>query len=116
MKRIPLFVITAFVLTLPPMAAAQPVLSPGTYTVFDSNGMPSSIEAIVSSLHNVDALFLGELHDDSVGHAVQYEIFRRAVVQYASQRKMALSLEMFERDVQTVVDEYLSGLITEAIS
>ena len=28
-------------------------------------------------------------------------------------RAVALSLEMFERDVQTVVDEYLAGLITE---
>lgn len=84
------------------------------YKVFDGKGTPSSLAAIVKAMDGADAIFLGEQHDDSVGHSLEFEIFRRAVDEYAARRKVALSMEMFERDVQIVVDEYLSGQITEA--
>lgn len=83
------------------------------FTVYSGKGAESSIEAIVEALENSDVVFLGELHDDSVGHAVQFEIFRRALEKFAASRQITLSLEMFERDTQTVIDEYLAGLITE---
>ena len=82
--------------------------------VFDGKGNPASVEQIVKALSENEVVFLGELHDDAVGHAVQMEIFQRAVAEYAADRKVALSLEMFERDVQIIVNEYLSGLISEA--
>ena len=83
------------------------------FTVFDGNGNQSSLAAIVKAMDRADAIFLGEQHDDSVGHALEFEIFKQAVAQYAVRRNVALSMEMFERDVQIVVDEYLSGQITE---
>lgn len=84
------------------------------YTVFDGKGNPSSLAAIVKAMDNADAIFLGEQHDDAVGHSLEFEIFKQAVTVYAARRKVALSMEMFERDVQIVVDEYLNGQITEA--
>jgi len=87
--------------------------SPEKYTVFTGKGAPSSIAEIVKALEDTDVVFLGELHDDAVGHAVQYEIFKQAVEQYSPRRRVTLSLEMFESDVQIVLDEYLKGLITE---
>src|SRR5688572_1987683 len=81
------------------------------FRVFDSKGNPASMDAVISAIPENDVIFLGELHDDAVGHAIQFEIFRRVVEQHAAGRKVALSLEMFERDVQIVVDEYLAGLI-----
>ena len=92
---------------------AQVSVTAENYRVYDGQGNPSSIEAIVKSLDSVDAVFLGEQHDDAVAHALQAEIFKQAVTQYLSTRKVALSLEMFERDVQMVVNEYLNGQITE---
>lgn len=83
------------------------------FRIFSGTGVESSIGAIVNSLENADVVFLGELHDDSVGHAVQFEIFRDAVERYAATRPITLSLEMFERDTQIVIDEYLAGLISE---
>lgn len=71
------------------------------------------MEQVVKALDAADVLFLGEEHNDPVTHAIEAEIFKRAVDQYSAKRKVALSLEMFERDVQIVVDEYLSGLISE---
>lgn len=84
-----------------------------SFSVFDSNGNPSDIGAIVERAGSEDVVFLGELHDDSVGHAVEADIFRRIVERYSGERNVYLSLEMFERDVQIVLDEYLQGLITE---
>ena len=85
----------------------------GKFTVFTGQGQPSSIEEIVSSLGSADVVFLGELHDDSVGHAIQLEIFKQAIEKYGAKRRVTLSLEMFERDVQMMVDEYLAGQISE---
>ena len=95
-------------------ATAQIPFSEDQIRVFDSKGNPSSIDQIIQAIGENEAVFLGEQHDDAVGHAVQMEIFKRAVEKYSADRKVALSLEMFERDIQVVVDEYLKGLITEA--
>lgn len=85
----------------------------GKFTVFTGKGQPSSIDEIMKSLENADVVFLGEFHDDAVAHALQLEIFKRAIDQYGAKRRVTLSLEMFERDVQTVLNEYLAGQIPE---
>jgi uncharacterized iron-regulated protein len=63
-----------------------------------------------AAVAEVDVVFLGELHDDATTHALQLWLLQEAVV---LERPMALGLEMFERDVQIVVDEYLAGTIRE---
>jgi uncharacterized iron-regulated protein len=102
--------LTAIVLLIVP-AFAQ--VDQSKYTVFDGKGNPASLKQIIDSLQDADVVFLGELHDDSVGHAVQMAIFENAYSAYGPKRPVVLSLEMFERDVQTVLDEYLSDLISE---
>jgi uncharacterized iron-regulated protein len=71
----------------------------------------------VDALERADVLFVGETHDNPVAHLLEAELLRRADEAYGPssprRRAVALSLEMFERDVQTVLDEYLAGLITE---
>ncbi len=84
------------------------------FRAFDAKGNPVTIDQIVAAAGVNEAVFLGEQHDDAVGHAIQAEIFRRIVAKYSPERKVALSLEMFERDVQIIVDEYWRGLISEA--
>ena len=83
------------------------------YSVFDRSGNAASLDKIVESLDGVDVIFLGEFHDDAIAHAIQLELFRAAHKRHGSTRNVALSLEMFERDVQSILDEYLAGLITE---
>ncbi len=106
-------IFTLFFTMMSVAVGAQISVTAENYRVYDGQGNASSVEAIVNALDGVDVVFLGEQHDDAVAHALQAEIFRQAVVQYLSKRKVALSLEMFERDVQIVVDEYLKGQITE---
>ena len=88
-------------------------MSDGKYTIFDGKGNPQTIDKIIEQAGKSDVVFLGENHDDAVAHALQMQIFKVAFDKYSKQKKLTLSLEMFERDVQTVLDEYLNGLITE---
>src|SRR2546423_1782436 len=100
---------------LAPAAAAQ--APEAHYRAFDSKGRAVKLSEIVDALEQADVLIVGETHDDPVAHLIEAELLRRADEHYAGgpspKRTLALSLEMFERDVQTVLDEYLAGLITE---
>lgn len=83
------------------------------YRIFDSKGTPFAFDELIASCGEADAVFLGEYHDDAVGHAFQFEVFQAVVNRLNAERKIILSLEMFERDVQVVLNEYLVGQITE---
>lgn len=88
--------------------------SEDSYRIFDATGSPVNINAVIEQIGKSDVVFLGEQHDDAVAHALQLKIFTIANEKYGSQRNLVLSLEMFERDVQTVINEYLKNQITEA--
>jgi uncharacterized iron-regulated protein len=79
------------------------------FSVWTGSGERSSMSALMASAVNQSIVVLGETHYDAVAHKLQEIIFSRL----ASVRPATLSLEMFERDVQHVLDEYLNGLIRE---
>lgn len=86
--------------------------SPGGYKIYTSDGAPAGLADVVLAAEEADVVFIGEVHDDAIAHALQDSIWQR-LVERSEGRDVALSLEMFERDVQPVLDEYLSGAITE---
>lgn len=88
---------------------APPVITAEHYRVYRGDGTPASLEEILSRAKSANAVFLGEQHDDPVAHHLEAELFRKL----AEQGKAQLAMEMFESDTQSVVDEYLAGLITE---
>lgn len=69
-----------------------------------------SIRELVQSVNHTAVLFFGEDHNDSIAHYLEDSIYKALVQQYG---KVALSMEMFETDCQTVLNEYLEGFITE---
>ncbi|MGI9054902.1 MAG: ChaN family lipoprotein [Pyrinomonadaceae bacterium] len=83
------------------------------FRIFDAKGNQQSFDQIIEEIKKSDVVFLGENHDDTVAHALQFEIFKAAFEKYGKEKKITLSLEMFERDVQTVLNEYLNSLISE---
>ena len=111
MQKIILTLLFLCFATIPAMTQIE--LSADKYRIFDKSGNPATMQQILDSVGQNDVIFLGEQHDDAVGHALQFEIFKATVEKYSANRKVALSMEMFERDVQVVVNEYLAGLITE---
>ncbi|MCJ7630493.1 MAG: ChaN family lipoprotein [Longimicrobiales bacterium] len=100
-------------------AAAQIPDYTNHFRVFTGEGEPASLEDIVQAMNGVDAVLVGEIHTDPIGHWIETELFRKALAlagvgeEAGALRSVALSLEMFERDVQGIVDEYLRDLITE---
>ena len=72
----------------------------------------SDFEAMLAKLATYDVVFLGEQHDDPRTHQLQ-----AAVLEGIARRRtgpVVLALEMFERDVQPGLDDYLAGRTPEA--
>lgn len=92
------------------LAVSAPVGAEAMYRVAGPDGKASSLQAIADAMAHADVVYLGEEHNDEVGHRVEAELLRLAA---GENRPVALSLEMFEQDVQPVVDEYLADLIRD---
>jgi uncharacterized iron-regulated protein len=102
------------VVTILAQAAAAAPLPPPEYVpqrVYDTRrGAFTDFESMVADLARADVVFVGEQHDDARTHRLE-----EALLGGLRRRKItpAVSLEMFERDVQGVVDRYLAGSIAE---
>ena len=70
-----------------------------------------TIDSVLANMGKADVLFFGEEHNDSTCHVLEYILFQKLAEKYSG--KVALSMEMFETDCQTVLNEYLEGLIRE---
>jgi len=80
------------------------------FAVFRGDGAQSSLAELLAEAASSDVVLLGECHDDPVAHHLEAFL----LISLAAVRpEVVLSLEMFERDVQLVLDEYLAGAIRE---
>ena len=84
----------------------------GAFRVYTGDGRPASLPELVTALGSVSVLLVGEEHDDSIAHRVQLLMLEEGLRRWQP-RPVVLSLEMFEQDVQEVVDEYVGGFIAE---
>ena len=71
----------------------------------------ANINDIVDDMKNNDVLFYGEEHNDSVTHYLENKIFETLFQKYSN--VITLSMEMFDRDVQPIMNEYLTSDIRE---
>lgn len=94
------------------LAAEQDGLSKDNYVIYSSAlGQTVTVETIIDELIDTDIIIFGEEHNDSVTHYLQFRLLETAYEKYG--RKVTLSMEMFDRDVQVVLDEYLDNMISE---
>lgn len=91
-----------------PVAESVGIDSP-FLSVFTRSGQRVSLAEVISAARTADVVLVGETHDDPVAH--QLELYLLASLHQS--RPCALSMEMFESDVQGVLDEYMAGLIEE---
>ena len=82
----------------------------GTRVLDAARGAEISLGAMLDELAGADVVFVGEQHDDPATHRLEL-----AVLEGLSRRgrPVTLSLEMFERDVQPALDDYLAGRASE---
>ncbi len=81
------------------------------HRIYAGDGAEAAFDAMIADLSEADVVFLGEEHDNDVGHRLQLETVRAL---HAARPELVISLEQFEADVQGVLDLYLAGGIDEA--
>ena len=99
------------IVLLPFSSFCQDILSTH-YKIYNTQTQKlSTVDEIVAAMQKADVLFFGEEHNDSTAHQLEYLLLDKLSGTYPG--KTALSMEMFETDCQTVLNEYLAGLIRE---
>ena len=93
-----------------PMEGAPQTSPPIHRLIHSRTGKEMSLAQVADELASRDVVYFGELHDNVAGHQVYAELAKLL----ADRRPdFVLSMEMFERDVQGVVNDYLRGRIDE---
>jgi len=115
MKR--LFSVLAFLpLLLLPFSSTSGILAEApkepVYRIIHSRtGKELTLAQLADELSARDLVYFGELHDNVAGHRVYAELAKLLV---EKRPDFVLSMEMFERDVQGVVNDFLRGRLDEA--
>lgn len=91
--------------------ASSAPLSNGYRVVAPAGVAEESPSVMIERLSRADVVFFGEQHDDPETHRAEAELLEAIG---RSGRPVVLSLEMFERDVQPVLDDYLAGRTSES--
>lgn len=81
------------------------------YQIFDKKGKLVTYEEMIKQTTEANVVLFGELHDNPIAHWLELEYTKDMHV--AKNGKIMLGAEMFERDNQLLLNEYLDGLIEE---
>ncbi len=77
------------------------------YQFYDQKGKEIKTEKLVKELADYDVVFFGENHNNSINHWLQLKVTEALFAQKNGQ--LILGAEMFERDNQPQLNQYLSG-------
>jgi uncharacterized iron-regulated protein len=106
------FAAAVFVGLLAQATSAQPIApSYVPQRVYDTRrGAFTDFESMLADLARAEVIFVGEQHGDANTHRLEL-----AILEGLSRRQVpvAVSLEMFERDTQVALDEFLAGSKSE---
>ncbi|MFV0268454.1 MAG: ChaN family lipoprotein [Draconibacterium sp.] len=81
------------------------------YLLFDKDGKKVKYEKMLKQIQEVDVVLFGELHDNPISHWLQLELTKD--LYELKGKNLVLGAEMFESDNQVILDEYLSGKISQ---
>jgi uncharacterized iron-regulated protein len=82
-----------------------------TYKIYSKNSREAiSIENLAEEISNYDVIFFGEFHENTLLHSLEIELLKAL---WQKNPRIAVSMEMFERDAQNSLDEYLKNKISE---
>jgi len=116
MKRAVLTVVAVFAAAVVVRSADRTVVRDGQtiyvpHRVFDTaRGTFADFEVMLADLARADVVFVGEQHDDPNTHRLELMLVQGLA---RRNRPVTVSLEMFERDVQASLTEWLGGRMTD---
>ncbi len=105
MKR---FLISIVLLGIVPVLFAQ---NPSAYKIFTSDGKPVSYQQMINQLTKANVVFFGEQHNNPIAHWLELRVTKSLFDKTRGQ--IVQGAEMFEADVQLILNEYLNGFIRE---
>ncbi|MFC1492962.1 ChaN family lipoprotein [candidate division KSB1 bacterium] len=107
-----LFGCSASTVQIPDTTPDIPVINSNHYRILKNDGLEEmDLSGLIEELNGADVVFIGESHNDPVAHYIEFEVVKRFSDRYG---KTAVSMEMFERDVQYILDEYMKGYVQES--
>lgn len=77
------------------------------YRLYNSEGKEVNYSKMMEELADADIVFFGELHNNPIAHWLELEITKDLYT--LRDGELILAAEMFERDDQLIIDEYLSA-------
>ncbi|MCG9648874.1 ChaN family lipoprotein [Vibrio brasiliensis] len=80
------------------------------YQLYTPANQPISVSSLPTVLTDADVILIGEWHTHSAIHRFQTDIVKQLVL---DNPQLALSMEQFSRDKQSVIDAYLNGEVGE---
>jgi uncharacterized iron-regulated protein len=81
------------------------------FKIYDKEGKETEYSEMVSSALKNQVVLFGELHNNPISHFLQIKLTKDL---YASSgNNLTLAAEMFEADEQIILNEYISGKISE---
>lgn len=81
------------------------------YQLFDKEGKKIKYEKMLKEIAAADVVFFGELHNNPICHWLQLEVTQDLFT--ARDGNLILGAEMFERDNQLILSEYLTEKISK---
>ncbi len=81
------------------------------YNIFNKEGKDIKYEKLLKVAEDADIVLFGESHDNPVSHWLQLEL-TKDLFNFRNDN-LVLGAEMFESDNQVILNEYLSGLISQ---
>lgn len=83
------------------------------YRIFDGQKAKSiDYDKMIKGLKDVDVIFFGELHSNSICHWLQLQVLKSMTKEF--DKKVVFGAEMFEADDQVILNEYLNDLVKES--
>lgn len=79
------------------------------YQIFDAKGKTASWKDLLKDCQKADVVFFGEEHNNPIAHWLELELLKDLFREKGAD--LIAGAEMFERDDQLLLDEYLAGAI-----
>lgn len=105
-KRILLLVILINLCSISVQGFAQ-----DAYTIFNKKGKKVSLKDIMKSTKGKSHIVFGEFHNNPIAHWLQLEMVKSLYDEYGN--NLTIGAEMFESDVQLLIDEYFLDKIKQ---
>ena len=83
------------------------------YRLFTTQGQAADYDQMLTELAQADVVLFGEQHNDPIAHWLELQV-AKDLNRRKGPGKLVLGLEMFERDVQPLVAQYMAGTLPDS--